>query len=62
MKGLRRRSFWTRGLLVIIMGLFLLTVSACGKKGDPIPPQPQQPKTGASTQQADQPTGGTPGK
>lgn len=57
MKGLGQRSFWTRGLLIIIMGVFLLTVPACGKKGDPIPPQTQQPKTGAATEQ--QPKAGT---
>lgn len=48
--------------LVIIMCLFLLTLLACGRKGDPIPPQPEQPKAGTSTQQPDKPTGVTPGK
>ena len=48
--------------LVIIMGIFLLACPACGKKGDPIPPPPEQPKTGMSTQQPEKPTGVTPGK
>jgi len=42
------------------MGVFLLTVPACGKKGDPIPPQTQQPKTGATTEQQQPKTGASP--
>jgi predicted small lipoprotein YifL len=57
-----KRTRLCRYALVIIMGLFLLTLPACGRKGDPIPPQPEQPKAGTSTQQPDKPTGVTPGK
>ncbi len=59
MNGLTQRSFWTEALLVIIMGFFLLSAPACGRKGDPVPPQPQQPKTGASAEQPQQPKTGT---
>jgi predicted small lipoprotein YifL len=51
-----------RWVLVIIMGLFLLTLPACGKKGDPIPPQPDKPKTGTSTELPVRPAGENPVK
>mgnify|MGYP000873916897 CR=1 FL=1 len=35
---MKRRRLWRRAA-VIIMGLFLLGGAACGKKGDPVPPE-----------------------
>ena len=41
----KRTRLW-RWAAVIIMGLFLLAGMACGKKGDPLPPE--QPKASQS--------------
>jgi len=49
---MKRTRLW-RWSAVIIMGLFLLAGTACGKKGDPLPPDP--PK-------AAQPAPGQPGQ
>ena len=57
---MRRRRLW-RWAAVIIMGLFLLAGTACGKKGDPLPPE--QPKAAQPAPgQAGEPAGkaGTP--
>ena len=43
---MRRTSLWRRAA-VIIMGLFLLAGTACGKKGDPLPPEQPKAKPGA---------------
>jgi len=40
----KRTRLW-RLALVIIMGIFLLACPACGKKGDPIPPQTPKANT-----------------
>jgi predicted small lipoprotein YifL len=57
----KRTRLW-RSTLVIIIAIFLLTLPACGKKGDPIPPQSQQPKTGTSTELPARPAGENPVK
>ena len=65
----KRTRLW-RSAVVIIMSIFLLTLSACGKQGDPIPPQtaqpggtstqpPAQPASSTGTQQPEQPKAGT---
>ncbi len=43
---MKRTRLWRRAA-VIIMGLFLLAGTACGKKGDPLPPEQPKAKTGA---------------
>jgi hypothetical protein len=55
----KRTRLW-RLALVIIMGIFLLACPACGKKGDPIPTQPEKPKTGTSTELPAGPVGENP--
>jgi len=54
------RTLWTRVVLVVIMGALLLTVPACGKKGDPLPPQ--TPKANTSAEQSEKPAGVIPVK
>jgi predicted small lipoprotein YifL len=55
-----KRTRLCRYALIIIIGIFLLTVPACGKKGDPLPPQ--TPKANTSAQQPEKPAGEVPVK
>jgi hypothetical protein len=48
-----KRTRLCRCALVIIIGIFLLTVPACGKKGDPLPPK--TPKANTSAGQPEKP-------
>lgn len=48
---MKRRRLWRRAA-VIIMGLFLAAGAACGKKGDPVPPE--KPKAGTTLNMAEQ--------
>jgi hypothetical protein len=41
---MKRTRLW-RLALVIIIGIFLLACPACGKKGDPVPPQTPKANT-----------------
>ncbi len=54
---MKRTHLW-RGAAVIIMGLFLLSGAACGKKGDPVPPE--QPKGNAGSERPEKPAGPVP--
>jgi len=50
-----KRTRLCRWAAIIIMGLFLLAGMACGKKGDPLPPEPPkaaQPAPGQTGQPA----------
>jgi predicted small lipoprotein YifL len=55
-----KRTRLCRYALIIIIGIFLLTVPACGKKGDPL--LPQTPKANTSAQQPEKPAGEVPVK
>ncbi len=55
-----KRTRLCRYALIIIIGIFLLTVPACGKKGDPLPPQ--TPKANTSAEPSEKPAGEIPVK
>jgi len=59
MDGKKKSVFTKTVLIIIILHLFFL-FPACGKKGDPVPPE--QPKATTGTERPGTPTGPVPGK
>jgi hypothetical protein len=59
---MKENSVFTKVVLVIIILHLFLLFPACGKKGDPIPTRPEQPKTDTGAQPPEKPAGVTPAK